>query len=758
MAETVGIKLEVDATQGVKTLGALEQKAAELNAEFKEVPMGTKRFKELQQQLVGVNKEIKNTELSMESLDNEQVASEIGSVAGAVGDMSAAFVLLGGDEGSIAETVQKIQMALGVSMAFKGAIEGLSSARKLWNNIIKQSNLFQKLNLALIRATTVAQKMLGRSTVVTSKSFKTMRTAIMSTGIGALVVAVGLLIANFDKIVNLFSKTSAAGKAANSTFDKFTEGMTEAIVATEKVGKAFKDFHEGSMDAEQALFIYNSTLGDSLGRYDDIASAEARYAATTEAFIEATALRAQAQALQQKKAELLSEKSALEHGKTIGAFDQAVNYIYSAGLGWLISLEEGKVMSHSEIMKQWEDDRIASLKASFKKEAKSYDDALKDITKQAEALETEFGIMSEADKEAKNEADRKADLAKRKAEKRRQERIRAKQAELKAIYGLELAHLQKVADEIDDTEIVGAEDKAKKLIEIEEFKEIELLKNKKLTATERLLIEFNTSVAIDKINKSVADKKKELEAKAIEDEQAQWDLLQQIKGTQQDAEIAALVLEYEEKYALAVGNAELEKELQIQQAEDIAAINKTYSDQAEEEAKAKTDKEIARKTELRDATVKIALDGLSSVANLASAFAGKSEASQRKAFKINKSVSIAQALISTYQSAVSSYMALAGIVPAGPVLGALAAAAAVASGLANVKRIQKTTFDSPSPETPGQIAAPNLSGGFSPDLGTVTNTSTIIPTGEDKVKVFVTETDITSTQNQVSVIEDQSTY
>ena len=105
MAEKVVIGLEIDAKDGVKTLGKLEDTAEELNKELKKVPMGTKAFKDLQRQLVGVNKQIKNTELSMEALDNEQVASEIGSVAGAVGDMSAAFVLLGGEDGAAAEGV-----------------------------------------------------------------------------------------------------------------------------------------------------------------------------------------------------------------------------------------------------------------------------------------------------------------------------------------------------------------------------------------------------------------------------------------------------------------------------------------------------------------------------------------------------------------------------------------------------------------------------------------------------------------------------
>lgn len=52
-----------------------------------------------------------------------------------------------------------------------------------------------------------------------------------------------------------------------------------------------------------------------------------------------------------------------------------------------------------------------------------------------------------------------------------------------------------------------------------------------------------------------------------------------------------------------------------------------------------------------------------------------------------KAAAVAQATISTYQSAVQSYNSLSGIPIVGPALGAVAAGVAVASGIANVKKI-----------------------------------------------------------------------
>ena len=120
-------------------------------------------------------------------------------------------------------------------------------------------------------------------------------------------------------------------------------------------------------------------------------------------------------------------------------------------------------------------------------------------------------------------------------------------------------------------------------------------------------------------------------------------------------------------------------------------------------------------------------NGLAAINDLTFLFAGKSLAQQKKAFQVQKAVSIAQTLIDTYKSATAAFSSLAGTGPQGVVLGGIAAAAAIASGLANVKRISATQFDSggggggssPSPSGGG-----GGGGGGAPTSGSVTNTVT----------------------------------
>ena len=240
MAEKIAIGIEVETGGAVKTMGDLERQFERLNEEIKKVPVNSKEFKELQTQIAQTGREVKNLELSFESLDNEQVASELGSVAGAVGDVSAAFILMGDDSETLQEVAKNIEMAMGLSMGLKGAIEGVSSARKLLTNstliqtAVEKLNNFVKTGSAVTNAQYAASEVArgtatAGATVATSTAtagMKLFRIALISTGIGAIVVGLGLLIANFDLV--------------SATVKRAVDKMFELSTAFTKLGTGAK--------------------------------------------------------------------------------------------------------------------------------------------------------------------------------------------------------------------------------------------------------------------------------------------------------------------------------------------------------------------------------------------------------------------------------------------------------------------------------------------------------------------------------------
>jgi hypothetical protein len=146
---------------------------------------------------------------------------------------------------------------------------------------------------------------------------------------------------------------------------------------------------------------------------------------------------------------------------------------------------------------------------------------------------------------------------------------------------------------------------------------------------------------------------------------------------------------------------------------------------------------------------------------------------KKKSFEEEKKLRIASTIISGIQGA---FDALAGMVatfpgPLGFVLGGIASAAVAATTGIQVAAIKKQKFDSSgsvniTPANPSgggpiggsNIAASGSSGGFTQFneslVGTPTNSSGVSdPSGGGPTKVYVLESDITSTQNRVSVAE-----
>lgn len=142
------------------------------------------------------------------------------------------------------------------------------------------------------------------------------------------------------------------------------------------------------------------------------------------------------------------------------------------------------------------------------------------------------------------------------------------------------------------------------------------------------------------------------------------------------------------------------------------------------------------------------------ISDLATIFEGKSEASQKRAFKIRKAAAIAQTTVETFKAAQTAYASqIVPLDPTSPVRGAIAAAFAVASGLAKVKAIASTKFEGGG--ATGGATGGGGGGGSAPAASTPAQFNIVGNSGTNQiaeglanqtVKAFVTEGDVSSAQ------------
>lgn len=194
--------------------------------------------------------------------------------------------------------------------------------------------------------------------------------------------------------------------------------------------------------------------------------------------------------------------------------------------------------------------------------------------------------------------------------------------------------------------------------------------------TKALTEQQRTDIAA--INKKYDD----IEAAKLKEEQdkvkAQNELLRSLTATDRENELFALQEEFNAKFEMAKGNADLTAALEQQLVDKKAEINKKYNDE-----------DKARTKELTMAKVQMGLDALRLTADIAELFAGKSEKAAKIAFNVKKAADIAEATMSGYKAVLSTYAQT----PGGPVLKGIAAGIAGGFAALQIGKIASAKFE-----------------------------------------------------------------
>ena len=289
-----------------------------------------------------------------------------------------------------------------------------------------------------------------------------------------------------------------------------------------------------------------------------------------------------------------------------------------------------------------------------------------------------------------------------------------------------------------------------------------------IKAAEERFIELKNQKAgyelqIQAIDKAAADARrqaqKEADAKRIADEKEKNDKLKKLAEDLEKFYKDQRDADNERNVTATLGERKQTKDkldLLWEATQEEARIRKEAREAEAAADKEAKDKEKQRVKELNDAKIQAVQNTLNTIANLAQLFAGQNEKQQKKAFQIQKAANIANATIDTYKAATGAYASLSGIPVVGPVLGAVAAAAAITAGLVNVKNIASQKFEgggstsaSPAPSggggggaTGGNVVAPNFN-----LVGNAQATNPLAGLGEGIIQAYVVSGDVTTAQS-----------
>ena len=656
-----------------------------------------------------------------------RVQTVVNGVASGFSAAQGAMALFGSESEDLQKQLVKVQGA----MALAQGLEGLGKVQQQFTTLAKDT----------------LQGVI--------KAFSTLKGAIIATGIGALVVGLGLLITYWDDIkealggvseeqikVNAATRDAVAAQQGNieklKSYQKLVGDTSlsekERKVALNELNKLGIETRDININSANSLSQLNARITDNINLIKQ---------------------KAQAQALEKIIAEE-TEKIYREQNKTVDEQVGLLDQLYAIDMALMTSDYEGAKVSRA---KQKANENITKSQGLLNIATEAYNNILKDLTKSETKVAEVTTTVNDAYERQNSTLQNKLNL----------QLIALEKAKAKELSNLLLTEREKIVIENKYAELsLSAKENA---IKKEQALLGAITDPKQRLSQQRKLNEDLAKLDVDRINQKTGFNEKikadDLKIKA----EAEKLIAQQQTDT--DAANQILLKSYDEYYAQQILIAkesgktkeEIEKEVARLEVENLEAKLVSVQDAGDatveieaqifEKKKAIKDKEAAddleREKNKQEGIYNIANSSLSALSSLNEAFASDSEESQKRAFEIDKALKYASTIMSTIEGTQSAFTTankspITAIFPAYPYV---QAGAALAFGLANLKKISDTKYQSKSTPSAGgnraagggevtQMAAPRMS-----SLGNGNELT------QDR-RVYVTEGDISRTQKRVS--------
>lgn len=669
-----------------------------------------------QQKVANLSDEMEDFNDRVKALNPDKFArvqTVVNGIASGFSAAQGAMALFGSESEDLQKQLVKVQGA----MALAQGLEGLGKVQQQFTTLAKDT-----LQAVI-------------------KAFSTLKGAIIATGIGALAVSLGLIVAYWDEIAEALSGVSSEQKKVNAA-------TRDAVAAQQGNIEKLKSYQKLVSDTTLTEKERKTALGElnKLGvETRDINVNSANSLQILNDRIQDNIILIQQKAKAQALEKIIAEETEKIYRVQNQTTDESVNLLQQ----FIAQTQLRSKESEAQIQK---DKQIEKSQKLLNVATSEYDNILKSVVKTDTKVAETTTTVNDAYEKQNSILQNKLILTLTALDKQK----------AKELSNLNLSERQRVEIENKYAELSlkVKEDAIKK-----EQKIVGLITDpKQRLEQQRKLNQDLAKLEVDRINQrtSYNEKIQSLDLKDVEQNKKNKETYVQLQNEKFDEEAQRQIAfikerdkylkdksKSDEQIAQIELNAlqkkyDLQKQLGIEDAKLAQEISDKKSvirqkELAEEEAKAQKEKDI------QVAKYNAVNDSLTAIADIYSAFAGQSEEDQRKAFEVNKAAQIAQAIINTYQGVTAALSS----VPLFPGQQFVNAGLALAAGLSAVKKISDTKFQSKSTSgmnVPNQTNGGGMQQMAAPRMSSLGNGNELT---QDR-RVYVTEGDISRTQKRVS--------
>jgi hypothetical protein len=250
MAQNLDLNINVNTDQAAKSVGSLKSQLREAQAEVsaladkfgatsKEAIEAAKRAAELRDR-IGDARAL--TEAFNPDAKFKALTASLSGVAGGFAAVQGAMALFGSESEDLQKTLVKVQSAMALSQGLQAVGESIDSFKQLG---------------AVIRTQVVS-------------AFSTLRGAIIATGVGALAVGLGLLIANFEKVKETLTNLFPGLIEFGNQIKNIVQGITDFVGITSEAARVQEDFKLALETSNKAIDNQIKILEAQGGKEDEI--------------------------------------------------------------------------------------------------------------------------------------------------------------------------------------------------------------------------------------------------------------------------------------------------------------------------------------------------------------------------------------------------------------------------------------------------------------------------------------------------------